>query len=360
MENFWSKLKSPFLVSAPMSGVTDAAFRRMLVRCGKPEVMFTEFVSADGLFLRPEKENKESSFPPTVYRDHKQLFKAADHWGVASDNPLLLNLLYSEEERPIVAQLFTADPGMMEKGAGLIKEMGFDGLDINMGCPDSSIEKQGAGAALINDPALAGKLIRAARRGAGQLSISVKTRIGYRSDCLEEWLSQLLPEELSAITIHARTRQQLYRPSADWSRIAQAVQLKDKLNPSVLLIGNGDVLNREDAYRLAEYSGADGVMIGRALLGDPELFADKINDRNYQTEDDLDVLQRKLGSLKEHLKLFQELFGEYKNFADIKKHFKAYVSGWEGARELRSELMEAKEPQQALNILENKLNDRSV
>src|SRR3989344_113456 len=157
MKTFWDKLPKPFFASAPMADVTDPAFRRLLARCGKPNVMWTEFVSADGLHaLTAAGENESAS------------------------NPLLRDLQFTEEQRPIIAQIFSSKPKMIAYAAKLVAELGFDGVDLNMGCPDQSIEKQGAGAALVKNPALAVELIHATKR-TSSLPVSVKTRIGYNT-----------------------------------------------------------------------------------------------------------------------------------------------------------------------------------
>lgn len=306
VKGFWEKLKRPFFVLAPMADVTDAAFRRVIAKYGKPDVIWTEFVSADGL-CHPKGREK-----------------------------LLIDLKYTEAERPIVAQLFTAHPDKMFEAAKLVQELGFDGLDINMGCPDRTIEKQGAGAALIKTPSLAQEVIRAAQAGAPKLPISVKTRIGYNRDELDPpaggWISNLLETGLSALTIHARTRKEMSKVPARWERVAAAVELRNKLAPETLIIGNGDVRDMTHARELAKKTGADGIMLGRAIFGNPFLFSDQIP--NTET---------KLKVLVEHTKLFEELLvrppAGGKSFAIMKKHYKAYVSGWDGAKELRDRLM---------------------
>jgi tRNA-dihydrouridine synthase len=245
---------------------------------------------------------------------------------------LLNQLKYTEPERPIVAQLFTSKPEKMEQAAKLVLDLGFDGLDINMGCPDRSVEKQGAGAALIKHPARARELIQVAKRGVEKkIPVSVKTRVGYKHDQLDTWLPELLAEEPAAVTIHARTREEMSLVPARWEDVARAVEIRNKLGSQALIIGNGDVRDLADAREKVTMSGADGAMLGRAIFGNPWLFSGQaVTDPKTRLE-----------TMVEHTKLFQELLGGVKSFAVMKKHYKAYVHGWDGAKELRLQLMEA-------------------
>ena len=305
MKGFWDKLPKPFFVLAPMADVTDAAFRQIIAKYSRPfgpAVFWTEFVSADGL-CHPQGREK-----------------------------LLVDLLYSESERPIVAQLFTAQPEKMEEAARLIQDPGFDVLDIYMGCPDRTIEKQGAGAALMKNLKLVPEIIRAARRGAAKLPISVKTRLGYYRDELDTWLPTLLETNLAAITIHARTRQEMSKAPAHWEALRRAVKIRNELGSQTLIIGNGDVADLAEARERAEETGVDGIMLGRAIFGNPWLFSENQNAIG---------IKEKLKVLVEHTKLFEKLLGDFKSFAIMKKHFKAYVAGWSGTNELRQELMGA-------------------
>lgn len=298
-----------------MADVTDAAFRQMIAKysshtradgtVGGPDVFWTEFVSADGL-ARATPEGKEK---------------------------LMADLIYGEEERPIVAQLFSSNEEHMESAAALCRELGFDGVDINMGCPDRSIERQGCGSAMIKNPAKARAIIRAAKRGAGDLPVSVKTRVGYNQDELETWLPELLAENPAVITVHARTRKEMSKVPARWERVARAVEIRNELGSETLIFGNGDALSIEDAREKAAESNADGVMLGRAIFGNPWLFHPEKDLSNVS-------LEERFEALLEHTKLFEKLLS-HKNFAIMKKHYKAYVNGFHGAAELRAELMEA-------------------
>lgn len=315
MTSFWNKLPKPFYALAPLADVTDVAFRRIIATYGKPHVMFTEFTSADGLFLGGEKAQKV----------------------------LMKDLFFTESERPIVAQFFTAKPDLMKKAAELAVECGFDGIDINMGCPDRSVEKQGAGASLIKNTPLAVELIEATKAGAGELPVSVKTRIGYNTNELEEWLPILLGTNLDAITLHARTRAEMSKVPAHWDQIKRAVEIRDSKNSPTLIIGNGGVITIEDAKEKAEETGADGIMLGKAIFGNPWLFDEKKN---------IPTTEEKLQVMIEHTKLFEELLGEVKNFAVMKKHYKAYVNGFKGSKELRIKLMEANTGSQVEKIVQ--------
>lgn len=318
-KGFWGKLKKPIMVLAPMANVTDRAFRRIIAKYGKPDVIWTEFVACDGLMSRG--------------REH-----------------LMIDLKYDESERPIVAQIFGSKPENFFKTAQLLKELGFDGIDINMGCPDRNVEKQGAGSCMIKTPELAKEVILATMAGAPDLPVSVKTRIGYNKNMLAEWLPALLSTNLAAITVHARTRKEMSLVPARWEHVKEAVQIRDSLQTGenkTLIIGNGDVKNLAEAYQRVEETGCDGVMIGRGIFGNPWLFNKDMIGQEVPTREKLKVMV-------EHTKLFEELLGEHKGFELMKKHYKAYVNGFDKAKELRIELMEKSDNATAV---ENIVND---
>ncbi|KKU49916.1 MAG: tRNA-dihydrouridine synthase [Parcubacteria group bacterium GW2011_GWB1_49_7] len=305
-----------------MADVTDAAFRHIIAKYGKPDVMWTEFVSADGLALAPEEGKRK----------------------------LLLDLKYSESERPIVAQFFTSSPEHMRLAAQLAASLGFDGVDINMGCPDKGVEKQGAGAALMKNPKLARELIRAAKEGAPSLPISIKTRIGWNSPELETWLLEILKENPAVVTIHARTRKEMSKVPARWEFVKRAVEIRNQNQCPTLILGNGDVKDIDDAKKKVEETGCDGVMLGRAIFGNPWLFS-RGKRSGLENEDLRPGIEERLAVLVEHIKLFDELLGGVKNFSIMKKHFKAYISGFDGAADLRGKLMETESATEAVEIL---------
>ena len=321
--SFWQKLKKPFFVMAPMADVTDAAFRALVAKRGAPDVFWTEFVSADGLYHT------------------REIQKMPD-----DANPLMSGLRFSPEERPIVAQLFSNKPEMIAYATKLVAELGFDGVDINMGCPDRAIERQGSGAAMIKTPELARAVIRAAK-GASSLPVSVKTRVGYNKESLDEWLPVLLEEAPAAITIHLRTRKQLSLVPANWEWMKKAVAIRDRVNPEVRIIGNGDITSIEQGKRLIEETGCDGAMIGRGMFGNPWVFEGltKFDLENSGLRSNLvsppeHSLEEKLAALVELAHDFERITPP-KNFSILKKHIKAFVTGFPGAAELRAKLMEA-------------------
>ncbi len=353
--NFWKTLPRPFFVLAPMANVTDSVFRRLIAKYGKPDVMWTEFVSADGL-VSPGRKN------------------------------LLNDLVYSEKERPIVAQLFTGHPEAMRKAATLAAKLGFDGLDINMGCPDRSVEKQGGGAAHMKEQEKALEVLQAAQEGvrseklgvrSKEIPVSIKTRIGYNKIDLE-WIKLLLGQRLPALTVHLRTRKEMSDVPAHWELMPEIVKMRDEIQTDMkpvertLIIGNGDVESLEDADAKCKKYGCDGVMIGRGIFGKPWFF-----ESLHRSVKKVDTLKKssektpeeRLKILLEHTKLFEKTFcgipagrrskrgrKHIKNFAVMKKHFKAYVSGWDGAKELRAKLMETNNFKEVKKIVDEYLN----
>ena len=336
MLGFWNKLDKPIFALAPMADVTDAAFRRIIAEVGKPDVMWTEFVSADGLALAPEMGRKK----------------------------LLKSLEYSEAERPIVAQFFTSSPENMKKAAELARELGFDGVDINMGCPDKSVEKQGAGASLMKNVILARALVRAAKEGASPLPISVKTRTGYSQPELEQWLPEILKEDVAVVTVHARTRKEMSKVPARWEFVRRAVEIRDASGKETLIFGNGDVLDIDDARRKCEEFGCDGVMLGRAIFGNPWLFSGSsrsdLGNQNLRSDPFFPPVRERLRVLVKHAKLFEELLGGYRSFAVMKKHFKSYLSGIDGAVDLRAKLMDANNASEVEKIVSEFLKNRII
>ncbi len=325
MLNFWQDLPKPIFALAPMEGVTDCAFRDIFAKYGvdptsrikdkglgiNPFVMFTEFVNVDGL-LHPEGFER-----------------------------LKVDLEYTESQRPIVAQIWGRDPEKFYKASQLLLSLGFDGIDINFGCPQDKEIRQKTCAALILEPKRAGEIIKATIQGSKDLPVSVKTRVGYsKVDEMGEWVSHLLKYPIAALTIHARTKKEKSKVPAHWEKIKEAVNIRDKLvenrekNRKTLIIGNGDIKSRQEGLDRIKETGCDGVMVARGAFGNPWLFRSDF----YQPS-----VEERLRVILEHAELFEYYFKNKKNFVLMRKNFKAYASGFNGANELRVRLMETLE-----------------
>ncbi|MBI2064555.1 MAG: tRNA-dihydrouridine synthase [Candidatus Yanofskybacteria bacterium] len=310
---FWKKINTlrraqgkPIMILAPMANVTDWAFRDIVARCGKPDVFYTEFLSCDGILHGSKKFEGE--------------------------------LYFKKKEKPIVVQFFGSKPENFYKCAQMAQELGFDGIDINMGCPDKSVEKQGGGAALIRNPALAVKIIKETLRGSGKLPVSVKTRLGFNKIDYD-WIDNLLSTDIATLSVHLRTRKEMSKAPAHWEeagKIAKKAHRADKL-----LIGNGDVLSLDEAREKSRFYDLDGVMIGRGIFQNPWFFSGK----------KLDSPQKRIELLIRHVGNFEKLWTGGKNFDVLKRFFKIYVNGFEGAKELRVELMAAKNKEDVLRVL---------
>lgn len=311
MTNFWQKLPKPFVALAPMEDVTDYIFREVVSKyLPRPDVMFTEFTNVEAL-------NSEG-FEKTIPR-----FK------------------FSEKQRPIVAQIWGLNPENYYKTAKMIVDLGFDGIDINMGCPDRAVVKIGACSALINNQPLAKEIIVATKEGAKNLPVSVKTRLGLKETITEKWIVFLLEHKLDAITIHGRTSKQMSDVPANWQEITKAINIRNKISPDTLLIGNGDVKNYNHGIELANKYMLDGAMIATGMLENPWAFDKNNKPRNLQ--DNIDVLIR-------HLNLYKNK-SNAKHYDVIKKFYKMYINNFDGVSKLRAKLMATRTVEEALKIL---------
>ncbi len=224
------------ILLAPLAGITDTVFR-LLCRENGADAVVTEMASARGLLAQPERTARFLEF--------------------------------REAERPVGAQLFGASPAEIGDAAAAVRRLGFDFVDINMGCPVRKVTAGGAGAALLANPRLAGEIVASAVRSGG-IPVTVKIRSGFGKDA-ETYLdvaAEAFGAGASAVTLHPRTRGQMFSGRADWAQIA----LLKRAFPGRTVIGNGDVREPEDAARLVAETGCDGVMIGRAALGNPWIF----------------------------------------------------------------------------------------
>ena len=314
MVNVWSTLalqNTPFLVLAPMDGVTDFVFREIIAGAGRPDVFFTEFTHVDALVSK--------GYEKTISR-----------------------LTYSERQRPIVAQIWGTNPKNFYTVARLVKDLGFDGIDINMSCPVRDVMKVGSGAAFINTPGLAAEVIAAAKDGADGLPVSVKARIGVSKVVTEEWIGFLLKQHIDAITVHGRTAKELSNVSAHWDEIRKAVKLRDRISPETVIIGNGDIRSRKHAQEVHAGYGVDGVMIGRGVLVNPWVF--EKTSRTHTAAESLALLLK-------HTKLYTDTYPGERRFIAMRKYFKMYVRSFYGANMLLKQLMETKDFSQVQQLV---------
>ncbi len=319
MHNFWQNLTGPIMALAPMEEVTDTAFRRIVAFCGRPSVMFTEFTSTEGINSIGQKK--------VAHR-----------------------LNYTEGERPIVAQIWGLTPENYFKSAQLIAELGFDGIDINMGCPVRKVIKMGACSALIKNPNLAKEIVLATKEGAGNMPVSVKTRIGFSQIQTEEWLGFLLREcQPSVLTVHGRTVKEESKVPNHWDEIGKAVLLRDQIQEhympnKTLILGNGDISSLAEAHQKIQEFGLDGIMIGRGIFKNPWIFNPNINIEDVTLEQRLELLEM-------HLRFYKSDLQAHKNYAELKRFFKIYINGFAGSAELRAKLMATQQVDQALDLV---------
>jgi tRNA-dihydrouridine synthase len=312
--SFLDDLPKPFFILAPMDDITDTVFRQIIADISPPDVYFTEFVNVDGL---------QSPGRPRLM--HK--------------------LQKTEKERPIIAQLWGLIPENYYKTTKDIIEMGYDGVDINMGCPAKTVVKNGACAALIKNKPLAGEIIDAVKQAAGNtLPVSVKTRVGYNEVDLS-WPEFLLTKKLNMLSIHGRTAKQMSKVPADWELINQVREMRDSISPETLIVGNGDVANREQGIELAKKHELDGIMIGRGIFDDPFAFSKKPIWETYGKD-------QKIELYKKQVELFINTWkNNERRIETLNKFCKIYINGFDGSKEYREELMNTKTAEELLNLL---------
>lgn len=317
MKNFWQDLPSPFFILAPMEDVTDTVFRQIVLKTGKPDIFFTEFTNTDGML-------------------HKKGLKHVRQ-----------RLEYAEIERPLVAQIWGNNPDSFLKASKLIVEMGFDGVDINMGCPEKGVVKKCSGGGMIKDPTLAAEVIAATKEGVnGKIPVSVKTRIGLSKIDTENWVSHLLKQDIVTLTVHGRTVAEQSEVPAHWDEIGKAVQVRNQLGMKTLIVGNGDVLSLEQGLEYVKTYGVDGIMIGRGIFHNPWIF-----NRSKKLEEI--TINERLDIFVDHISLYDKTWGKNKNFEAMKKFCKAYIRDFDGASELRATLMQCHNPESIVQMIDS-------
>src|SRR2546421_7914404 len=353
--SFWDTLQQPIIGLAPMDGVTDAPCRTMHGIYGGPDVVLTEFTNVEGLWRGSDR----------IFRD----------------------FLYTPAERPVVAQIFGCRPEYFYKAAHVVCELGFDGVDINMGCPARTVANKGGGAALIRMPETAKEIIRAAQQGVqdwanGQtledlemdphrierihqmneervriwgdsaqidrrlLPVSVKTRLGFDSIVITDWVQELLELQPAVITIHGRTLVQHYKGEANWEAIAAAAEIVRKTD--TLILGNGDIHSLFEAAQRIRTTGVHGVLIGRASFGNPWLFRNRdqlkklLNENINPTADQLPNIipsrEERLLMALEHANVHAKLKGE-DHYVEMRKHLGWYLGHFPVAKQVRNDLV---------------------
>lgn len=297
-----------------MEDVTDAVFRQIVTSCAKPDVFFTEFCNCDGL--------------QSIGR------KAVDH-----------RLQFSKVETPIIAHVWGIHPETFLKTAREIAEMGFSGIDINMGCPVRTVIGHGACSALIKTPSLAKEIILAVKEGVdGKIPVSVKTRIGFSKIITEEWVSFLLSCGIDSLTVHGRTTAEMSSVPCHWDEIAKAVKIRNDMKLDTIIIGNGDVADRRDGLVKIAESGVDGAMIGRGIFTDLWAFESFLPKPSHSHLEYMRIMRR-------HIELFETTWGKKKHYPILKKFFKVYVRGFDGASEWRAKCMLTESPEEVYPII---------
>lgn len=357
MTNFWQTLPRPMLALSPMDGVTDQPYRHIHKKYGLPTLIYTEFTSAEGLCL--------------------------------SKGRLLRDLLYDESQRPIIAQIFGKRPDFFRQAAIIVCELGFDGFDINMGCPAKTVAHGGSGAGLIRTPRLAQEIVWATKQGVAEwqngatvydcadlprrvadmivarkallpqryqqrrpIPVSVKTRVGYETPITEEWLPYLLETEPAAIGLHGRTLEQGYSGLANWDEIGKAAEMAHR--SGIPLLGNGDILTLAQAHERVRDYGVDGVLVGRATYGNPFFFHPERTPGPAEIELPRDEVATLAAIMVEHSELYEQTYHHYEKyfFSPMRKHLSWYAKRMHGGKKLRVPLMQSNSAAEVTQILQ--------
>lgn len=300
--NIWQKLasKSPFFVLAPMDDVTDTVFRQIVAKYAAADLMMTEFANADG-YCSPGR------------------------------HAIMNRLKHVPAEQPLIAQIWGIKPQNYHDMAKDLVEMGFAGVDINMGCPIKDMIKKGACSAMMQNHELTSEVIAATKEGVGgKIPVSVKTRIGFNKIETEDWIGFLLEQNIDALTVHGRTKKEMSKVPNHWDEVGKSVQLRNNISPHTVIVGNGDVLSREQGTQLATEYGLNGVMIGRGIF--QNLFVFDLTQSDHTIEEMLKILL-------EHIELYQKTWGDNKSYEPLKKFYKLYINGFTGASKVRADLM---------------------
>ena len=309
--NIYTSLEKPIYSLAPMEDVTDTVFRQIITVIKRPDLFYTEFVNVDGLF--------------SVGRDK-----------------VMNRLKFLPIEKPLIVQLWGSNPDNFYYATRMVKDMGFDGVDINMGCSVSKVTNKGAGAGLINaDRGLVKDIVSAVKDGAGDLPISVKTRVGWLNYDLD-WIRFLLEQDLDVLTIHGRTATGVYSKKPNWGRIRASVEIRDELGKKTLIFGNGGVITLKQAKRYLKKCNVDGIMIGKEAIHNPWIFSGR----------QVVPVSESFETFKKHIVLFKDTWGDSKDFNTLKKFVGSYVNGFVGSQDIRNEMMKTTTIEELLEQVE--------
>ncbi|TVQ25218.1 MAG: tRNA-dihydrouridine synthase family protein [Spirochaetaceae bacterium] len=317
-KRLWRDLPRPFQVLAPMEDVTDTVFRRVVAASGRPDVFFSEFTGVDGL-CGPQSQR------------------------------IGRRLQYTPAETPIVVQIWGNNPENYATIVPRLTQMGFSGVDINMGCPIRKLTRKGFCSALIENRSLASEIIHATRENAGPLPVSVKTRIGFRTRTTEAWIGFLLEHGLDALTVHGRIASQMSEGDADWKAVAECVRLRDQLAPETVVIGNGDVRSQAEVARRVEESGVDGVMIGRGIFENLYIFR-----RDGSSFESVPVIDRVM-ALRRHFRLHRRQWGDRRNYHALKKFVKMYMGAGDHVADFTDAVLHSRDYAHGAQLIEDYL-----
>ncbi len=363
--NLWKNFVKPIVGLAPMDGVTDYVYREIQSEVAKPDVTITEFIAVEGI--------------------------------VRMSEGLLADFWYSAKQRPVIAQIYGNDPQLFYAAAQLACELGFDGVDINMGCPAKSVVHRGCGAGLIRTPELAKDIITATKHAVEDwythginwekwplisgstaksrylrflgntkslgveniyddmekinstrrlIPVSVKTRIGFDIPVTEEWIKTIAGCDIAAIAIHGRTLKQSYSGNSNWEEIRIGVDAAKSVNSEIIVLGNGDIKDLHFAREVIANSNVDGVLVGRGTWGNPWLISEIKQDRELTL-----TLDEKFEVMLTHARLHEKT--KPNGFVQMRKNLAWYISGIPGAAALRSELVRAKDAGEVARIISN-------
>lgn len=378
MKPYAEILPRPFFVLAPMDDVTDTVFRRLIAEIAPADLYMTEFTNVDGLqspgrlalLKRLRFEPSEQPLiaqiwgknPENYYKTAQQIFDGSlaaearelrqgldvDVEQGAGEKRRESYMAYDDRAPQPATKLNATSSGRVLSSA---QKQGrtvpsFAGIDINMGCPDKAVLKNGCGGAMIDNPALATEIIQAVKEGsAGRVPISVKTRLG-RGAYKPDWLEFLLQQKLNMLSIHLRTVKEMSKVPAHWDLMPEIKAMRDSLSPETLLVGNGDVMSRAHGEELVKKNGMDGVMVGRGIFADPYALADPSPWPDLSPVEKIELYLR-------HIELFENTWQHSERpVVTLNKFCKIYINDFPGAKDYRTELMACR----TVGELKEKLN----